>query len=420
VTSAALTPLAEIPSPTQSVWFLGSVPIRAYALCIVLGIVAACAVTEIRMRRRGAPPWAVLDIAVWAVPFGIVGARIYHVITSPDAYFGKDGVFIDAFKIWHGGLGIWGAVAGGAVGAWIAARRLGIPLTFVADALAPGLPLAQAIGRWGNWFNNELFGGQTSLPWGLKVYEWNADQGKALTDVAGHPIARLGLYHPTFLYESLWNIGVAILVWQLDKRHRFGRGRAFALYVMAYTVGRFWIEAMRTDTAHHILGMRVNNWTSIIVFVGALIYFLRVRGPQEHLLVTENGEVRVVPAPDGSAPAEPAAEPESIAKADPATGTGQAAESAPDGKAEPATGAEAASSAEAASPPAERDGAERDGAEGDGGERDGAEGDGGEPDSRGKRGGGRELDGGKGTARGIGTDPTASAPAAAETRPAGE
>jgi prolipoprotein diacylglyceryl transferase len=262
----------------------------------VLGIVAACAVTEIRMRRRGAPEWAVLDIAVWAVPFGIVGARIYHVITSPDAYFGANGDPLAAFQIWRGGLGIWGGVAGGALGAWIAGRRMGIPLGFVADALAPGLPLAQAIGRWGNWFNNELFGRQTSLPWGLKIYSWDGEKGAAQTDLAGHPIAQPGLYHPTFLYESLWDIGVAILVWQLDRRHRFGRGRAFALYVMAYTVGRFWVEAMRDDEAHHILGMRVNNWMSIIVFAGALIYFLRVRGPQQRLVFTDSGEVQVAPA----------------------------------------------------------------------------------------------------------------------------
>jgi prolipoprotein diacylglyceryl transferase len=328
VNPAVLTPLAEIPSPTQSVWHLGPVPIRAYALCIVLGIVAACAVTEVRMRRRGAPPWAVLDIAVWAVPFGIIGARIYHVITSPDAYFGTNGNPLDALSIWHGGLGIWGAVAGGGVGAWIACRRMGIPLAFVADALAPGLPLAQGIGRWGNWFNNELFGRQTSLPWGLKIYSWDATTGAATTDLAGHPVAQPGLYQPTFLYESLWDVGVAILVWQLDKRHRFGRGRAFALYVMAYTVGRFWVEAMRDDTAHHFLGMRVNNWTSIVVFLGALIYFLRVRGPQQRLTVTEAGEIQVAPAegavpvitePEPAAEADPAAEALSTAKADPPT-----------------------------------------------------------------------------------------------------
>jgi prolipoprotein diacylglyceryl transferase len=292
--SLAAHPLAAIPSPSQGVWQLGPIPIRAYALCIVLGIVAACVITEVRLRHRGAPRYAVLDIAVWAVPLGIVGARIYHVITSPEKYFGAGGSAIEALYIWKGGLGIWGAVAGGAVGAWIGARRLGIPFAMVADSIAPGLPVAQAIGRWGNWFNNELYGQPTSLPWGLRVYNWDTTTGKAVTDTFGHPDARVGLYHPTFLYESLWDIGVAILVWQLDKRHRFGRGRAFALYVMAYTVGRFWIEALRSDEAHVFLGMRINDWVSIVVFLGALIYFVRVRGPQEQVTVADDGTVRLV------------------------------------------------------------------------------------------------------------------------------
>jgi prolipoprotein diacylglyceryl transferase len=292
VNLAVLPPLAEIPSPTQGVWHLGPVPIRAYALCIVLGILAACVVTEVRMRRRGAPPFAVLDIAVWAVPAGIIGARIYHVITSPDDYFGSGGHPLTALYIWRGGLGIWGAVAGGALGAWFACRRMGIPFTFVADAAAPGLPLAQAIGRWGNWFNNELFGNPTSLPWGLKVYEWSSEKGMAQTDATGAPIEK-GVFHPTFLYESLWCVGVAVLVWLLDRRFKFGRGRAFALYVMAYTVGRFWIELMRSDPAHSFIGLRVNNWVSIALFIGALIYFIRVRGPQQRLIVDEDGTVRV-------------------------------------------------------------------------------------------------------------------------------
>jgi len=295
--------LAAIPSPSQSVWHLGPLPLRAYALCIILGIVAACVVTELRMRRRGAPPSTVLDIAVWAVPAGIIGARIYHVITSPGPYFGADGDPIRALYIWEGGLGIWGSVAGGAVGAWIACRRLGIPLTFVADCLAPGLPLAQGIGRWGNWFNNELYGKPTDLPWGLEVYEFDTSRGRAVETATGEP-AVLGTFHPAFLYESIWDIGVAVLVWQLDKRLRFGKGRAFALYVMLYAVGRFWIELLRTDEASHFLGMRLNNWTAIVVFIGALVYFLRVRGPQEYLTV-EDGKIIVVPP--GAAEVETAA-----------------------------------------------------------------------------------------------------------------
>jgi prolipoprotein diacylglyceryl transferase len=336
--------LAAIPSPTTAVWQLDlfgvTVPIRAYALCIVAGIVAAAAVTELRMRRRGAPPWAVLDIAVWAVPFGIVGARIYHVITSPSAYFGANGNFVDAFMIWKGGLGIWGAVAGGAVGAWLACRQLRIPLTFVADALAPGLPLAQAIGRLGNWFNNELYGGRTELPWGLKIYQIDPATGKAETDAEGNPIALPGFYHPTFLYELIWNLGVALFVLLIDRRLKLGKGRAFALYVMAYTLGRTWIEAMRTDTAVEFIGLRLNVFVSILVFLGALLYFLRVRGPQEFLLPVEGGGYRVVTEAEYAAGA-PATDGDAEATADggDATGTPTAADGdEPADKPDPAGG----------------------------------------------------------------------------------
>jgi prolipoprotein diacylglyceryl transferase len=268
---------ASIPSPSTSVWHVGIVPIRAYALCIVVGIVVACYITERRMRSRGAPRYAVLDIAVWAVPAGIIGARIYHVITSPQLYFGKGGDPVAVFYIWNGGLGIWGAVAGGAVGAWIACRRAGIPLSFVADALAPALPVAQGIGRFGNWFNNELYGKATSLPWGLKVHAEMVD-GKAVP-IDGQ-LYLPGLYHPTFLYEALWDFGTALVVFLLDRKFKFGRGRAFALYVMCYTAGRAWIEYLRIDPANHFLGLRVNDWVALLVFLGALIYFLRVKGPQ--------------------------------------------------------------------------------------------------------------------------------------------
>jgi prolipoprotein diacylglyceryl transferase len=290
--------LASIPSPSTSVWHLGFLPLRAYAVCIVLGIIAAGYITERRMRARGAAPYAILDISVWAVPCGIIGARIYHVITSPQLYFGKGGNPVGVFYIWQGGLGIWGAVAGGAFGAWIAARRLGIPLSFVADALAPGLPVAQAIGRFGNYFNNELYGRRTSLPWGLRVHAEMVD-GKAVP-VEGQ-LYLPGLYHPTFLYEVIWDLGVALLVYLLDRKFKFGRGRAFALYVMAYTVGRAWIEYLRIDEANHFLGLRVNDWVSLIVFIGALIYFVRVKGPQ--LILTPTAD-DAAPSATDAAPAE--------------------------------------------------------------------------------------------------------------------
>jgi len=269
--------LASIPSPSTSVWHLWAVPIRAYALCIIIGIIVAAWITDRRMRARGAAPWAILDVVVWAVPLGIIGARVYSVITTPQPYFGRGGHPIDVLKIWQGGLGIWGAVAGGALGAWIACRRLRIPLSFVADCLAPALPVAQAIGRFGNYFNNELYGRATTLPWGLQIHK-NMVDGVAV----GGPDTTL--YQPTFLYEVIWDLGVALLVWLLDRRYRFGRGRAFALYVMAYTAGRAWIEYLRIDTANHFLGLRLNDWTSIIVFIGALIYFVMVRGPRVDLV----------------------------------------------------------------------------------------------------------------------------------------
>lgn len=290
--------LAAIPSPTTSVWHLFGLPVRAYALCIVLGIVVAVLVMEFRLRRRGVAPWASLDMAVWAVPFGIVGARIYHVITSPGDYFGSGGEPIRALYIWEGGLGIWGAIAGGALGAWFAARQLGLPLTVFADALAPGLPLAQAVGRFGNWFNNELYGGVTTLPWGLRVHDMDrANPGRA-TVIDGEPVTLPDLYHPTFLYEALWNVGVAVLVLLLDRRFKFGRGRAFALYVMAYTVGRFWIEMMRTDEATEFFGVRLNVFTSVVVFLGALAYFLIRKGPREYVVPVDAPETAPEPSAD--------------------------------------------------------------------------------------------------------------------------
>ncbi|WP_421733513.1 prolipoprotein diacylglyceryl transferase [Cellulomonas sp.] len=261
----ALLP-AAIPSPSQGVWHLGPFPLRAYAFAILLGIVVALWMTRRRWIERGGDPDTTLEIAFWAVPFGIVGGRIYHVITSPDAYFGVGGEPIRALYIWEGGLGIWGAVAFGGVGAWIGAHRQGVRLPPWADALAPGLLVAQALGRLGNWFNQELFGAPTTLPWGLQIDAANMPVG----DPAGT------LYHPTFLYEMLWNLGgAALLIWA-DRRFKLGYGRVFWLYVVIYTSGRLWIELLRIDPAHEWLGLRINVWTSIIVGLGALVAFVVV------------------------------------------------------------------------------------------------------------------------------------------------
>ncbi len=175
--------------------------------------------------------------------------------------------------MWQGGLGIWGAVTLGAVGAWIAARRKGLLLPPLADALAPGIVLAQAIGRWGNWFNNELYGGPTTQPWGLQIHQWDTEAGHAVLGPDGKPIV-LGTFHPTFLYESLWDLALAGVLILVDRRFKIGHGRLFALYVLLYTIGRGWIEALRVDPANHILGLRLNEWTSVLVGLGALAYII--------------------------------------------------------------------------------------------------------------------------------------------------
>ncbi|MDW8803583.1 prolipoprotein diacylglyceryl transferase [Streptomyces scabiei] len=253
--------LAYIPSPSRGVLYLGPVPLRGYAFCIIIGVFVAVWLGNKRWVARGGQAGTIADIAVWAVPFGLVGGRLYHVITDYELYFSEGRDWIDALKVWEGGLGIWGAIALGAVGAWIGCRRRGIPLPAYADAVAPGIALAQAIGRWGNWFNQELYGRPTDLPWAVEI--------TSSTD------GRLpGTYHPTFLYESLWCIGVALLVIWADRRFTLGHGRAFALYVASYCAGRFWIEYMRVDEAHHILGLRLNNWTALFVFVLAVIYIV--------------------------------------------------------------------------------------------------------------------------------------------------
>jgi prolipoprotein diacylglyceryl transferase len=263
--------LASIPTPPGSVLHLGPLPIRAYALCIILGIVVAVTVSERRLQARGVRSGFAADVATWGVPFGLVGARLYHLMTDPELYWGKHGQgTLAAFEIWHGGLGIWGGVAGGALGGYIAARRAGVSFSLLADAAAPGIALAQAIGRWGNYFNQELYGRATSLPWAVRI------------DAAHSPHGVAGTFQPTFLYESIWDVGVALLVMWAGRRFRLTGGRAFALYVMAYTAGRGWIESLRIDHANHIFGLRLNDWISILVFLAALVFFVvRRNRPQE-------------------------------------------------------------------------------------------------------------------------------------------
>jgi len=272
--------LEFIPSPSEGVWHLGPLPLRAYALGIIVGALLAIWIGERRFQARGGRAGLIGDVAIWAIPFGIVGARVYHVLTDPELYFGEGRNAMDVFLIWKGGLGIWGAIAGGALGAFIACRRYGVSFSSVADALAPGLLVAQAVGRIGNYFNQELFGKPTDLPWGLEISPEN------------RPAGYLGFetFHPTFLYELLWNLAAAAVIVAIDRRVRLTGGRAFALYVMLYTAGRVWIESLRIDTVNHIGPFRLNVWTSIIVFVLGLVYFVATRRRARAARAVEAGD----------------------------------------------------------------------------------------------------------------------------------
>jgi prolipoprotein diacylglyceryl transferase len=268
---------ASIPSPSQGVVHLGPLPLRAYAFFIILGALVAVYLGDKRWVARGGQKGFVADVAATAVPAGLVGARLYHVLTSDQSHYFSHPV--DALKVWQGGLGIWGGIAGGALGAWYVLRKHGVAFLPFADALAPCLPVAQAIGRLGNYFNQELYGKATHLPWALEI------------DAAHSPTGRPGTYHPTFLYEMIWDLGVAGLVLWADRRWKLGHGRAFALYVAAYCVGRAWIEALRIDTADHILGIRLNDITSAVLFLAAVTYLWVRRGSGREDVVQPTADV---------------------------------------------------------------------------------------------------------------------------------
>jgi len=296
----------SIPSPANGVWHLGPVPVRGYALAIILGIVLAIWIGERRWAARGGRPGEVQDLAVWAVPFGLVGGRLYHVATDHDRYFGAAGDPWQILYVWRGGLGVWGSIFLGAVGAIIAAKRRGMRIAPMLDALAPGLLVAQGVGRWGNWFNQELFGKPTDLPWALKI------------DPAHRPSGYLdeSTFHPTFLYECLWDLGVFGVLIALDRRFKIGHGRMLALYVMGYTLGRGYIETLRIDSVElsDVHGLRFNVWTSIVLFVLAAAYFLvslRLRpGKEDSVYVEGRGpQPALTPAGEGSTSGAPDQEP---------------------------------------------------------------------------------------------------------------
>ncbi|EGX61029.1 MULTISPECIES: prolipoprotein diacylglyceryl transferase [Streptomyces] len=284
--------LAFLPSPPSPYLTVGPLMLHGYALMVVLGVITAIAIGRHRWNARGGDAGAVLDIAMVAVPFGILGGRLYHVITSWQLYFGQGRNPVEALYVWQGGLGIWGAIAGGALGAWIATRRRGIAFTAFADALAPAVLVGQAIGRIGCWFNQELYGRPTTLPWGLEI------------DPANRPAATpdAATYHPTFAYEAAWNLGAAALVIWAERRFRLDRGRVLALYVAAYTAGRGWIEMLRVDPANH-LGLRLNVWTSLLLFLAAVAFLVVRRRPAPTAPAPTVSTEATPPAEEQAAPA---------------------------------------------------------------------------------------------------------------------
>lgn len=270
--------LANIPSPPQGVWQLGPIPLRGYALSILAGIIVAVLWAKRRYADRGGNPEIVLDVAIVAIPAGIIGGRIYHVLTDWPKYFGEGGDPWQALNITAGGLGIWGAVALGTLAGWLMLKYRKVPVAPMLDAVAPTIILAQGIGRLGNWFNQELHGGPTDLPWGLEIYR-RVDEAGNLAPITGFSTGEvLAVVHPTFLYELLWNVAICILLVWLDRRFRLGGGMVFALYVAGYTLGRFFIELIRTDAATEVFGgLRINTVTSAVVFLVACAFVFALR-----------------------------------------------------------------------------------------------------------------------------------------------
>ena len=268
--------LLSIPSPAISSFELGPFRIHFYALFIVVGIAAAIWIADTRLKKRGAAGGLALDISLWTVPIAIVGARIFHVLTHSADYFYPGADLTSVFRIWEGGIAIYGGLIGGAIGAWIGSKQSGIKFWSFADAVAPGILLAQAIGRWGNYFNQELFGQPTTLPWGLEIDSYNLAYPDGLPDGV--------LFHPTFIYESLWSlVGVAILL-LLDRKFELRWGKMFAAYLIYYSIGRIWTENLRIDPSEILFGLRTNVWSALFgIAVGIAIIYWQTRqhkGPE--------------------------------------------------------------------------------------------------------------------------------------------
>jgi prolipoprotein diacylglyceryl transferase len=271
--------LAFIPSPSTNSLDIGPLSLHLYGLMLAIGVLAAYKISEVRYAQQGRDPADIARMSVVVVVSGVLGARIYHLFTGYK--WDQDGI-AGAFQIWKGGLSIWGAVLGGLIGVLVMCRVQRLDTFAVMDAIAPGLLIAQAIGRWGNWFNQELFGKPSTAPWALKIDPENRPPG----------YEQYATFQPTFLYECLWDLGAFAFVLWADRRWKLGHGRVLALYVMAYTAGRAWIEMLRIDTVEyeHVLGMRLNVWTSIVLFCLAAAYFVvvgRTRPGREDEVYTE-------------------------------------------------------------------------------------------------------------------------------------
>lgn len=284
----------SIPSPSISFFDLGPFRIHIYALCILLGIVLAVWMTSSRLTTRGGKPGAVLDIVLWAVPLGIIGARFYHVFTHGNDYFYPGADLLRVFYIWEGGNAIFGSLIGGAIGVYIGCRQTGVRFWSFADAVAPAMLVAQATGRLGNWFNHELFGVPTTLPWGLEIESTNAAFPPGLP--AGT------LFTPTFLYEIIWNLAGVILILALERRLNLRWGRAFAVYIIWYGLGRSWFESIRLDPSETFLGVRSNIWASwLAIAVGiAILIVQNKRHTGLELSVYQAGRDEPLPALNSS------------------------------------------------------------------------------------------------------------------------
>lgn len=283
------TLVMSIPSPEISFLELGPFRIHFYALFILTGIIAALVLTEARLRTRGGESGVALDISLWAIPLGIVGGRFFHVLTHPNDYFFQGADLFAVFRIWEGGLAIYGALMFGALGAYIGAKKSGIRFSSYLDAVAPGVLLAQAIGRWGNYFNNELFGRPTDLPWGLEIASSNPAYPAGIPDGV--------LFHPTFLYESIWSLAGVALLLAADRRFNLRWGKMLGLYLVYYSIGRVWVEAIRIDPSEMILGLRLNIWSAIFgILVGlAIIVIQSRRHPGKELSVYLPGKEPELP-----------------------------------------------------------------------------------------------------------------------------